>query len=173
MGVELPPAGFDPGESGFVAPPTDRAGVDVHVSPSSDRLQVLAPFEAWDGNDYEDLPVLVKAQGKFTTDHISMAGPWLRYRGHLENISGNLYLGAVNAFEGYEVGHGKNQLTGETQPYPRDREGVPRSRRELGGDRRREHGRRIEPRARRDGASLPGAASLRCAAVSPASTRPT
>ena len=118
VGVELPPAGFDPGESGFVAPPTDRAGVDVHVSPSSDRLQVLAPFEAWDGNDYEDLPVLVKAQGKFTTDHISMAGPWLRYRGHLENISGNLYLGAVNAFEGYEVGHGKNQLTGETQPYP-------------------------------------------------------
>ena len=118
VGVELPPAGFDPGESGFVAPPTDRGGVDVRVSPSSDRLQVLAPFEAWDGNDYEDLPVLVKAQGKFTTDHISMAGPWLRYRGHLENISGNLYLGAVNAFEGYEVGHGKNQLSGETQPYP-------------------------------------------------------
>ena len=118
VGVELPPAGFDPGESGFVAPPADVSGVDVRVSPDSDRLQVLAPFEAWDGNDYEDLPILVKAQGKFTTDHISMAGPWLRYRGHLENISGNLYLGAVSAFGGYDVGHGKNQITGETQAYP-------------------------------------------------------
>ena len=118
VGVELPPAGFDPGESGFVAPPADRGSVEVRVSPMSDRLQVLEPFDAWDGNDYADLPVLVKAKGKFTTDHISMAGPWLRYRGHLENISGNLYLGAVNAFDGYDVGHGKNQLTGETQPYP-------------------------------------------------------
>ena len=118
VGVELPPAGFDPGESGFVAPPDDRSGVTVQVSPDSDRLQLLEPFAAWDGNDYEYLPVLVKAKGKFTTDHISMAGPWLRYRGHLENISGNLYLGAVNAFDGYEVGQGKNQLTGETQPYP-------------------------------------------------------
>ncbi|WP_420609913.1 aconitate hydratase [Candidatus Poriferisodalis sp.] len=118
VGVELPPAGFDPGESGFVAPPADPRSVEVRVSPTSDRLQVLEPFEAWDGNDYADLPVLVKARGKFTTDHISMAGPWLRYRGHLENISGNLYLGAVNAFDGYDVGHGKNQLTGETQPYP-------------------------------------------------------
>ena len=118
VGVELPPAGFDPGESGFVAPPADRGSIEVRVSPTSDRLQVLEPFEPWDGSDYEDLPVLVKAKGKFTTDHISMAGPWLRYRGHLENISGNLYLGAVNAFDGYEVGHGKNQLTGETQPYP-------------------------------------------------------
>ena len=118
VGVELPPAGFDPGESGFVAPPAERDSVEVQVSPTSERLQVLAPFEAWDGSDYVDLPVLVKAKGKFTTDHISMAGPWLRYRGHLENISGNLYLGAVNAFDGYDVGHGKNQLTGETQPYP-------------------------------------------------------
>ena len=118
VGVELPPAGFDPGESGFVAPPADRGNIDVRVSPTSDRLQVLEPFEPWDGSDYEDLPVLVKAKGKFTTDHISMAGPWLRYRGHLENISGNLYLGAVNAFDGYDVGHSKNQLTGETQPYP-------------------------------------------------------
>jgi aconitate hydratase len=118
VGVELPPAGFDPGEDTFVAPPADGGGVDVKVSPTSDRLQLLEPFEAWDGNDYEDLPVLVKAQGKFTTDHISMAGPWLKYRGHLENISGNLYLGAVNAYPGYEVGHGKNQLTGETQTFP-------------------------------------------------------
>ena len=117
-GIELPPSGFTPGESGFVAPPDDGSSVEVRVSPSSDRLQLLEPFPAWDGDDYEDLPILVKAQGKFTTDHISMAGPWLRYRGHLENISGNLYLGAVNAFDGYEVGHGKNQLTGETMPYP-------------------------------------------------------
>ncbi len=118
VGVELPPDGFDPGRSGFVAPPANRRDTKVQVSPTSDRLQVLQPFPAWDGNDYRDLPVLVKAKGKFTTDHISMAGPWLRYRGHLENISGNLYLGAVNAFDGYEVGHGKNQLTGETQPFP-------------------------------------------------------
>ena len=118
VGVELPPAGFDSGESGFVAPPTDRGNIEVRVSPTSDRLQVLEPFEPWDGSEYEDLPVLVKAKGKFTTDHISMAGPWLRYRGHLENISGNLYLGAVNAFDGFEVGHSKNHLTGETQPYP-------------------------------------------------------
>ena len=118
VGQVLPDAGYDPGEDTFTAPPADPSGVDVQVSPTSDRLQLLEPFPAWDGNDYHDLPVLVKAQGKFTTDHISMAGPWLKYRGHLENISGNLYLGAVNAYDGYEVGYGKNQLTGETQPFP-------------------------------------------------------
>jgi aconitate hydratase len=118
VGIELPPKGFDPGEDTFVAPPADGSDIEVAVSPTSDRLQLLAPFPAWDGNDYEDLPVLVKAQGKFTTDHISMAGPWLKYRGHLENISGNLYLGAVNAYPGYEVGYGKNQLTGATQTFP-------------------------------------------------------
>ncbi|MFN3217443.1 MAG: aconitate hydratase [Acidimicrobiales bacterium] len=118
VGVELPAQGFDPGEDTFVGAPDDGSGIEVKVSPTSDRLQLLSPFPAWDGNDYEDLPVLVKAQGKFTTDHISMAGPWLKYRGHLENISGNLYLGAVNAYDGYEVGYGKNVLTGETQPYP-------------------------------------------------------
>ncbi len=118
VGIELPPQGFDPGENTFVAPPANGSSVEVKVSPTSDRLQLLEPFEAWNGLDYEDLPILVKAQGKFTTDHISMAGPWLKYRGHLENISGNLYLGAVNAFEGYEVGYGKNQLTGATQTFP-------------------------------------------------------
>ena len=118
VGIELPPEGFDPGQDTFVAPPADGAAVQVKVDASSERLQLLEPFSAWDGSDYEDLPVLVKAQGKFTTDHISMAGPWLKYRGHLENISGNLYLGAVNAFDGYEVGHGKNQLNGETQTFP-------------------------------------------------------
>jgi len=118
VGIELPPQGFDPGQNTFVAPPPDGSVIDVKVSPTSDRLQVLEPFTAWDGSDYEGLPILVKAQGKFTTDHISMAGPWLKYRGHLENISGNLYLGAVNAYDGYEVGHGKNQLTGETETFP-------------------------------------------------------
>ena len=117
-GLELPPSGFDPGEDTFLAPPENPSQVEVKVSPSSNRLQLLTPFPAWDGQDYEELPVLVKATGKFTTDHISMAGPWLKYRGHLENISGNLYLGAVNAYDGYEVGFGKNQLTGETQTFP-------------------------------------------------------
>ncbi len=123
VGIELPPKGFDPGEDTFVAPPADGSGIDVAVSPTSDRLQLLTPFPAWDGNDYENLPILVKAQGKFTTDHISMAGPWLKYRGHLENISGNLYLGAVNAFKkadgtDYEVGYGKNQLDGSIDTFP-------------------------------------------------------
>jgi aconitate hydratase A / 2-methylisocitrate dehydratase len=123
VGQVLPDAGYDPGEDTFTAPPVDGSTVEVAVSPTSKRLQLLQPFPAWDGNDYVGLPVLVKAQGKFTTDHISMAGPWLKYRGHLENISGNLYLGAVNAFttsdgDEYEVGYGKNQLTGETASFP-------------------------------------------------------
>ncbi len=116
-GMELPQEGFVAGKSGFVAPPIDGSAVEVRVSPTSDRLQVLEPFAPWDGKDFADLPVLLKAQGKCTTDHISMAGPWLRYRGHLENISGNLYLGAVNAFTG-AVGEGKNQLDGSTASFP-------------------------------------------------------
>ena len=118
VGVELPPAGFDPGADTFVGPPADGADISVQVSPDSERLQLLEPFSAWDGDDYEDLPIIAKASGKCTTDHISAAGPWLRYRGHLENISGNLYLGVVNGFGDYEVGHGHNQLTGEVQPLP-------------------------------------------------------
>ncbi len=118
-GIELPAQGFDEGESGFLAPPEDGSDIEIKVSPDSDRLQVLTAFPAWDGNDFADLPIGVKAKGKFTTDHISMAGPWLKYRGHLENISGNLYLGAVNAFHDDEVvGMGKNQLTGERMSYP-------------------------------------------------------
>ena len=117
-GIELPPDGFDPGEDTFVAPPADGSAIDVRVSPDSERLQLLEPFAPWDGRDYEDLPVIAKAKGKCTTDHISAAGPWLRYRGHLENISGNLYLGVVNGFDTYEVGHGRNQLTGEVQSLP-------------------------------------------------------
>jgi len=120
VGVDLPPQGFDPGEETFVAPPadaTERAGVDVVVAPDSERLQLLEPFPAWDGQDYVGLPVAMKAQGKCTTDHISMAGPWLRFRGHLENISGNLFLGAVNAFTG-EAGLGKDPVDGQTKPFP-------------------------------------------------------
>jgi len=118
VGQVLPDAGYDPGEDTFTAPPADGTDIEVAVSPTSDRLQLLEPFPAWDGNDYHDLPVLVKAQGKFTTDHISMAGPWLKYRGHLENISGNLYIGAVSAYRDGIVGQGKNQLTGEIASFP-------------------------------------------------------
>ncbi len=118
VGQVLPDAGYDPGEDTFTAPPADAGSIDVAVSPSSDRLQLLEPFAAWDGNDYFNLPVLVKAQGKFTTDHISMAGPWLKYRGHLENISGNLYIGAVSAYNEGIIGIGKNQLSGERQSFP-------------------------------------------------------
>ncbi len=117
VGQELPAAGFDPGESGFVAPPADGSAVQVVVSPDSERLQLLEPFEPWDGDDLEQLPILLKAAGKCTTDHISMAGPWLRYRGHLENISGNLFLGAVNAFTGV-AGEGVDQLDGQVKAFP-------------------------------------------------------
>jgi aconitate hydratase len=117
VGEELPAEGFTPGERGFIAPPADGRGVEVVVSPTSDRLQLLEPFAPWDGRDYTDLPVLVKASGKCTTDHISAAGPWLKYRGHLENISGNLFLGAINAFTG-EAGTGVDQLDGETRSLP-------------------------------------------------------
>ena len=111
IGENLPSRGFDPGDSGFVAPPRDRSEIAVAVSPTSDRLQLLTPFPAWDGNDYIDLPVLLKAKGKCTTDQISAAGSWLRYRGHLENISGNLFLGVTNAFTD-ATGEGKDPSTG-------------------------------------------------------------
>ncbi len=117
VGEILPDKGFDPGESGFLAPPEDGSGVAVVVDPASERLQLLEPFAAWDGDDYVDLPVLMKAQGKCTTDHISAAGKWLRFRGHLENISGNLFLGVVSAFTG-ATGGGKDQTDGATRPFP-------------------------------------------------------
>jgi aconitate hydratase len=116
-GTELPAAGFESGLAGFVAPPEDGSAVEVKVSPTSERLQLLQPFAAWDGQDFLDLPVLLKAKGKCTTDHISAAGKWLRFRGHLENISGNLFEAAVNAFTG-AAGLGKDQLDGQTKPYP-------------------------------------------------------
>jgi aconitate hydratase len=118
VGEDLPQRGFEAGEAGFQAPPADdRSSVEVVVSPDSDRLQLLEPFPPWNGNDYVELPILLKAKGKCTTDHISAAGPWLKYRGHLENISGNLFLGAINAFTG-EAGEGKDQLDGQTKPFP-------------------------------------------------------
>ena len=117
VGEVLPANGYDPGEDTFIAPPADGSAVSVEVSPTSDRLQLLDPFLAWDGNDYIDLPVLMKAQGKCTTDHISAAGKWLKFRGHLENISGNLFIGAINAFTG-GTGEGKDVTDGETRPYP-------------------------------------------------------
>jgi aconitate hydratase len=116
---ELPAQGFAPGSAGFVAPPEDGSGVEVRVKADSERLQLLAPFPAWDGKDYERLPVLLKAKGKCTTDHISPAGPWLRYRGHLDKISDNMFTGAVNAFSG-EAGKGRDLLSGEAGvPFPK------------------------------------------------------
>ncbi len=117
VGEQLPAAGFDPGVETFLAPPADGSTISVEVSPTSERLQLLEPFAAWDGNDFVALPVLMKAQGKCTTDHISMAGPWLRYRGHLENISGNLFAGAINAFTG-EAGTATDPLDGTVRTYP-------------------------------------------------------
>ena len=115
---EVPASGFDPGVEGFVAPPDDGSGIDVSVDPNSSRLQVLEPWPAWDGQDFNNMPVLLKATGKCTTDHISPAGAWLRFRGHLDNLSDNMFLGAVNAFTD-DPGTGKNQLSGEqVQPIP-------------------------------------------------------
>ena len=119
----LPRQGYDPGANTFTPPPADSSGVVVEVSPTSDRLQLLEPFPAWDGNDYIELPILMKAQGKCTTDHISAAGPWLKYRGHLENISGNLFAGAVNAFD-HPVGEGVDFRDGSVDTYPEPRQEV-------------------------------------------------
>lgn len=116
-GEELPPKGFDKGESGYIPPAKDSADVQVVVKPDSERLQLLKPFGPWNGKDFEDLPVLLKAKGKCTTDHISMAGPWLRYRGHLDNISNNMFLGAINIFTG-DAGKTKNVYTGEYKSVP-------------------------------------------------------
>jgi len=116
-GDELPSRGFDPGQDTFQAPPADGSGQSVVVDPKSQRLQLLEPFKPWNGKDYVDCPVLIKAKGKCTTDHISMAGPWLKYRGHLENISNNCYIGAVNAANG-ETNNVQNQITKEWGPVP-------------------------------------------------------
>ncbi len=111
-GYVFPPKGFAVEDKGFIAPSDDNAGVEVVISPESNRLQKLQPFTPWDGKDLVDMPLLIKTEGKCTTDHISMAGPWLKFRGHLQNISDNLLMGAVNAFNG-ESNKVKNQLTGD------------------------------------------------------------
>ena len=115
---EVPANGFDSGQATYIAPPEDGSDVNVNVNPDSSRLQILDPWPAWDGQDFTDMPVLVKASGKCTTDHISPAGAWLRFRGHLDNLSDNMFLGAVNAFTD-DPGTGLNQLSGEQiQPIP-------------------------------------------------------
>lgn len=113
QGSELPAEGFAVDDAGYEAPAEDGSGVTVAIAPDSQRLQRLEPFAAWDGEDFENLRLLIKAQGKCTTDHISAAGPWLRFRGHLENISDNLLMGATNAFNNNAVNGVLNPLTGD------------------------------------------------------------
>lgn len=127
VGDELPEKGFDVKDAGFIAPMEDGSGVTVTVNPTSDRLQLLTPFSGWNGGNVTGLTLLIKAFGKCTTDHISMAGPWLKYRGHLDNISNNLLLGAVNAYN-MTPNLTKNQLTGVYMETPQ----VARAYREAG-----------------------------------------
>lgn len=117
FGDELPTKGFDVDDAGYQAPAEDGSAVKVVVNPESQRLQLLDPFNAWDGQNITGAKLLIKAEGKCTTDHISMAGPWLRFRGHLDNISNNMLIGAVNAFNG-KTNSVKNQLTGEYGEVP-------------------------------------------------------
>lgn len=116
-GVELPPNGFSVEDAGYQAPAADGSGVQVIVSPESQRLQLLEPFTPWEGTDIKGLRLLIKAKGKCTTDHISMAGPWLKYRGHLDNISNNMLIGALN-FYNEKTDNVKNEITGEYGPVP-------------------------------------------------------
>jgi aconitate hydratase len=118
VGYELPVKGFDVKDPGYQAPAKDGSKVSVKVAPDSNRLQLLQPFAPWDGKNITGAKLLIKALGKCTTDHISMAGPWLRFRGHLDNISNNLLIGAVNAFNN-ETNKVKNQLTGEYDEVPK------------------------------------------------------
>ena len=113
QGEELPAQGFAKGEEGFIPPAENGDGLAVDLPPNSERLQLLQPFPKWDGKDFDKLPLLIKTKGKTTTDHISPAGPWLKFRGHLDKISDNMFLGANNAFSG-EAGKGTNVLTGES-----------------------------------------------------------
>ncbi|WCL47542.1 aconitate hydratase [Leptospira sp. GIMC2001] len=117
IGDELPKKGFAVEDAGYQAPAADGSKVEIKVNPSLDRLQLLDPFTEWDGKDITGLKLLIKAKGKCTTDHISMAGPWLKYRGHLDNISNNLLIGATNFFN-TKINEVKNQLTGAYGPVP-------------------------------------------------------
>ena len=151
-GIELPAKGFEVKEPGYIDPPENGENIKVVITPGSDRLQLLTPFEPWDGKDMEGLNLLIKAKGKCTTDHISMAGPWLKYRGHLDNISDNLLMGATNAFND-ETDNVKNQLTGnndkvsETAKYYREngRQSVVIAEENYGEGSSREHA-AMEPR---------------------------
>ncbi|WFD06161.1 aconitate hydratase [Malassezia vespertilionis] len=116
-GHELPVRGYDPGEDTFQAPPADGSGVEVIIKPDSDRLQALAPFKKWPDEDPDNLPILIKVKGKCTTDHISAGGPWLKYRGHLQNISNNCLIGATNVAND-ETNNVQNQYTGEWGAVP-------------------------------------------------------
>jgi len=109
---EVPARDFDRGQATYITPPEDGSSITLQVDSKSERLQLMEPWPAWDGKDFADMPVLIKTQGKTTTDHISPAGPWLRYRGHLDKFSDNMFMGATNAFNG-EAGTGINVLTGE------------------------------------------------------------
>jgi aconitate hydratase len=109
---EVPANNFDRGRSAYIAPPEDGSSIELAVSPNSERIQLMEPWPPWDGQDFRDMPVLMKTKGKTTTDHISPAGPWLRYRGHLGKFSENLLMGGTNAYTG-ELGKGLNVLTGE------------------------------------------------------------
>lgn len=117
QGIEMPIKGFAVEDAGYLAPAVDGSTVEVKVRPDSDRLQLLDPFKAWEGTDITGLKLLIKAKGKCTTDHISMAGPWLKYRGHLDNISNNMLIGAINFFN-LKSDTVKNELTGEYGPVP-------------------------------------------------------
>ena len=118
FGKELPPKGFDVEDNGYLAPPEDGSAINVVVKESSERLQLLTPFEPWDGENLMGAKLLIKTLGKCTTDHISMAGPWLRYRGHLDNISNNMLIGAVNAFN-EKTNFIKDQFTGQYDAVPK------------------------------------------------------
>lgn len=117
FGDELPVKGFDPGQDTYQAPPAESSKLQVKVDEKSDRLQLLTPFAKWNGKDINDLSILIKVKGKCTTDHISPAGPWLKYRGHLDNISNNMFIGAINS-ENDEANKVRNVLTGEFGPVP-------------------------------------------------------
>ena len=116
-GIELPIQGFDVEDAGYQSPAEDGSQVVIAVDPESDRLQLLDPFKEWEGTDLLGLKLLIKAKGKCTTDHISMAGPWLKYRGHLDNISNNMLIGAINFFND-KSNAVKNQLSGEYGEVP-------------------------------------------------------
>ncbi|TSA51689.1 MAG: aconitate hydratase, partial [Sphingobacteriales bacterium] len=117
-GIEMPLKGFAVEDAGYQAPAKDGSTVEVKVNPASDRLQLLDAFNAWEGTDLHNLKLLIKAKGKCTTDHISMAGPWLKFRGHLDNISNNMLIGALNFFN-EKTNAVKNQLTGVYDEVPK------------------------------------------------------